>query len=51
MTDEERRRVIDQLPSEPPMPLVAPEGDRHRIPKERAVQALGEYFKRIGRSI
>lgn len=51
MTDEERRRVVDQLPSEPPMPRVAPEGDRHRIPKERAVQALGEYFKRIGRSI
>lgn len=50
MTDEERSRVVAQLPSEPPA-RSAPEGDRHRIPKERAVQALGEHFRRMGRSI
>jgi Uma2 family endonuclease len=41
---------VDQLPSESPR-LTPPEGDAHRIPKERATQALGEYFRRMGRGV
>jgi Uma2 family endonuclease len=50
LTPAERQRVIDQLPSEIPR-QTAPEGDRHRIPKERATQALGEFFRRQGRRV
>ena len=48
MSESERRTIVDQLPSEFPCET-APEGDRHRIPKEKAVESLGEYFRRMGR--
>jgi Uma2 family endonuclease len=50
LSPAERQRVIDQLPSEIPR-QTAPEGDGHRIPKERATQALGEFFRRQGRRV
>lgn len=50
LSEEERAEVVAQLPSEPPTETV-PEGDRHRIPKEKAVQALGEFFARIKRRV
>ncbi len=50
MSENERKRVVDQLPSDFPRDT-APEGDRHRLPKEKAVDALGEYFRRMGRRV
>ena len=50
LSEQERAEVVAQLPSEPPTDTV-PEGDRHRIPKERAVQALGEFFRRVKRRV
>jgi Uma2 family endonuclease len=47
---EERARICDALPSELPRQTL-PEGDRHRVPKERALDALGEYFRRIRRRV
>ncbi|MBN2196124.1 MAG: Uma2 family endonuclease [Polyangiaceae bacterium] len=47
---EGRARVVAQLPSELPREG-APEGDAHRVPKERATQALGEFFRRAGRRV
>jgi Uma2 family endonuclease len=45
----ERERIVDQLPSE--IDLGPPEGDPHRIPKERGLQALDAFFRRIGRRV
>lgn len=50
MTEGERQAVVDTLPSEPPRAL-PPEGDAHRIPKSRALEALGEFYRRIRRSV
>lgn len=50
MTDEQRRRVLASLPSEIPR-ATPPEGDAHRIPKKRALEALDEFFRRAGRSV
>jgi Uma2 family endonuclease len=50
LTPAERARVCDALPSEFPR-ATPPEGDRHRRPKERAIEALGEFFRRIGRRV
>lgn len=50
LSPKERAKIVAQLPSEPPRDTM-PEGDRHRVPKERAVQALGEFFRRAGRRI
>jgi hypothetical protein len=50
LSDAERANIVAQLPSEPPTDTV-PEGDRHRIPKEKAVQALSEFFTRIKRRV
>jgi Uma2 family endonuclease len=50
MSSEERANVLASLPSEFPLKAV-PEGDRHRIPKTRALQALEEYYRRIRRKI
>src|SRR5690606_16106535 len=46
----ERERVAAELPSEFPR-CEPPEGDPHRIPKERALDALGEHFRRLGRRL
>lgn len=50
MTAEERRRVVAALPSEIPRRTM-PEGDAHRIPKERALEALREWYRRMRRGI
>lgn len=50
MTAEERERVVAALPSELPRGSL-PEGDEHREPKERALEALREYYRRQGRRV
>lgn len=50
MSEAERQRVVAELPSEFPL-LEPPEGDHHRIPKESALDALGEHFRRLRRRI
>jgi hypothetical protein len=50
MTELERASVLTQLPSEVPRET-EPEGDAHREPKERAVEALREYYRRMGRRV
>jgi Uma2 family endonuclease len=50
LTESERRTVIDSLPSEFPRAM-PPEGDLHRVPKSRALEALGEYYRRLRRSV
>lgn len=50
LSPEERTQILSALPSELPR-AAPPEGDRHRIPKERAFSALDEYFRRIKRSV
>jgi Uma2 family endonuclease len=50
MSPEERLRVVDSLPSEFPR-AGPPEGDHHRIPKERALESLREYFRRLRRRV
>ncbi|MFW5740959.1 MAG: Uma2 family endonuclease, partial [Myxococcota bacterium] len=50
MSDAERERVVQMLPSELPHRTL-PEGDRHRIPKQKAAEALSEFFRRMGRRV
>lgn len=50
MSEEGRRRVVASLPSELPRAL-PPEGDAHRVPKKRALEALDEFFRRQGRRV
>ena len=50
MTDDDRRRVLAALPSEIER-TSPPEGDQHRLPKERARETLDEFFRRTGRSV
>lgn len=50
LSDDERAHICDSLPSEIPR-AAPPEGDRHRVPKTRALEALGEFFRRIGRRV
>jgi Uma2 family endonuclease len=45
----ERARIIAELPSE--VDLGPPEGDAHRVPRQRALEALEAFFKRAGRSV
>jgi Uma2 family endonuclease len=51
MTKDEREQVVAALPAEVPLELHPPEGDEHRVPKERARNALEEFFRTIGRRI
>jgi Uma2 family endonuclease len=51
LTPEERERVVRSLPSDMPLELHPPEGDEHRKPKERARDALAEFFRQIGRRV
>ncbi|WP_394827007.1 Uma2 family endonuclease [Pendulispora albinea] len=51
LSPAERKRVVDELPAEVPWELMPPEGDFHRKAKERAVDSLDGYFRRIGRRI
>jgi Uma2 family endonuclease len=50
LTAAERQRVVASLPSEIPRAL-PPEGDAHRVPRKRALEALDEYYRRRGRSV
>jgi Uma2 family endonuclease len=50
MSEDDQRRAVDSLPSEFPR-THPPEGDRHRIPKERALESLREYFRRLRRRV
>jgi Uma2 family endonuclease len=49
LSPEERQRIVETLPSE--IELEPPEGDPHRIPKQRALEALDAYFRQIGRRV
>ncbi len=49
MTAEQRRAVVAELPSE--IPLAMPEGDYHRVPKEKARESLSEHYRRLGRRV
>ena len=50
MSDDERRDAVSALPSEIPR-TQPPEGDAHRVPKERALEALREWFRKKRRGI
>lgn len=50
LTEEERRQVVAHLPSEIER-ATPPEGDPHRLPKSRALEALSEYYRRIRRRV
>jgi Uma2 family endonuclease len=50
LTAIERQAILDSLPSELPLAL-PPEGDAHRLPKSRALEALGEFYRRVQRSV
>jgi len=45
----ERQQLIEHLPSE--IELGPPEGDLHRVPKQRGLEALDAYFRRTGRKV
>lgn len=51
LSEEERRRVVASLPAEVPWELLPPEGDEHREARERAVDALGRFFRTTGRRV
>ena len=51
MTPEERAHVVASLPSDVPFELSMPEGDPHRLAKERTLGALGAFFAKIGRKV
>ncbi len=50
MSDAERRAAVDSLPSEFPRETMS-EGDLHRIPKVRAMEALREWYRLKKRNI
>jgi hypothetical protein len=50
MSDAERQQAVDALPSELPRETL-PEGDEHRNPEEKALEALREYYRRLGRNV
>lgn len=51
MSERDRARVVASLPAEVPRALFMSEGDLHRKAKNRAVDALDGFFKRIGRRV
>lgn len=51
LTEDERRRVVASLPAEVPWELLPPEGDEHREAREKAVDALGRFFRTTGRRV
>jgi Uma2 family endonuclease len=50
MSAAERRALVDALPSDVES-QAPPEGDPHRIPKQRALEALDAFFRRKGRRV
>lgn len=51
MSEVERRRVVDALPTSLPIEVHPPEGDVHRKVKQRAVTTLDDYFQRARRKL
>ena len=51
MSPDERRKVVDMLPSEVPIDVFAPEGDPHRKAKTSTLDALEKHFRRTGRKV
>jgi Uma2 family endonuclease len=51
MSPEERAQVVAMLPAEVPVELYPPEGDPHRKARDRTVETLDTFFRRIGRKI
>jgi Uma2 family endonuclease len=51
LSEEERRRVVASLPTQVPWELLPPEGDEHREARERAMDALGRFFRTTGRRV
>lgn len=49
LTESERQEILASLPSE--IPLALPEGDPHRLPKTRAIEALSEFYRRLRRRV
>jgi hypothetical protein len=49
LSPADRARIIAELPSE--VNLGPPKGDAHRVPKQRALEALEAFFKRAGRNV
>ncbi|HET9929779.1 MAG TPA: Uma2 family endonuclease [Polyangiaceae bacterium] len=49
LSRSEQNRIVEQLPSE--VELGPPEGDPHRIPKQRGIEALDAFFRRAGRRV
>lgn len=49
LSPAERQRILDSLPSE--VELMPPEGDEHRLPKQRGLEALDAYFRQLGRRV
>lgn len=50
LSEAERREIVASLPSEVER-AQPPEGDPHRLPKSRSLEALGEYYRRLRRRI
>jgi Uma2 family endonuclease len=50
LSEAERSEVVASLPSELPV-AQPPEGDPHRLPKSRALEALSEYYRQRRRRI
>lgn len=51
MTPAEREQVVASLPSDVPFEVFMPEGDPHRIAKQRVLGSLGAFFQKIGRKV
>ena len=50
LSESERAKIVATLPSEPPH-AAPPEGDAHRLPKSRALEALSEFYRRLKRRV
>lgn len=50
LSSAERAATLAALPSDMPS-SAPPEGDPHRIPKQRALESLGDYFRRMKRRV
>jgi Uma2 family endonuclease len=51
LSASERAGIVSALPTDMPLELHPPEGDAHRKPKERARDALDEFFRSVGRRV
>jgi Uma2 family endonuclease len=51
MSPPEREQVVASLPTDMPLDLHPPEGDAHRKSKDRARDALDEFFRSVNRRV